>query len=171
MVKDQSHLSNLSSWCLGRSPGGGVRTVSECWTWTLNTPESVPKLGTSATQPASSSKYSLPPHSCPFLNNKQSRIVSGACCTSAVLHCPSLMKPTAYCSLKPEVWDCQPVLSLPPCCRFQRFTLRCIFCCFCLQGFIFIWWIWLCCSWLAGVLHWKRWVGSLEDDRLDTLCN
>lgn len=40
--------------------------------------------------------YPPPHYSCPYLNNKQSRIVSGACCTSAVLHRPSLMKPTAY---------------------------------------------------------------------------
>lgn len=85
-------------------------------------PESVSKLGTPATKPASSSKYSLTAHhSCPSLNNKQSRINSGACCTSAVLHCPSFMKPTAYCSLQPEFWDRQPLLSLPPCRRFQRF--------------------------------------------------
>lgn len=97
-LSDQSHLSYLPSRCLGRTPGGGVRTVSECWTGKLHTPESAPKLGTPA--PASSSNYCLPTHySCPFLNKKQSRIVSGACCTSAVLHHPSHMKPTAYRSL------------------------------------------------------------------------
>lgn len=88
MVKDQSHLSYLSSRCLGRPPGGGVRTVSECWTGKLHTPESVPELGTPATYPASSSKYSLPTHdSCPFLNNKQSRIFFWSllylCCASS----------------------------------------------------------------------------------------
>lgn len=29
-LSDQSHLSYLPSRCLGRTPGGGVRTVSEC---------------------------------------------------------------------------------------------------------------------------------------------
>lgn len=66
-LADQSHLSYLPSRCFGRTPGGGVRTVSECWTGKLHTPEAAPKLGTPATYPASSSKYSLPTHySCPL---------------------------------------------------------------------------------------------------------
>lgn len=82
------------------------RTYTGRWSenclWVLNWKAAhtrvCPKAGD--TCPASSSNYCLPTHySCPFLNKKQSRIVSGACCTSAVLHHPSHMKPTAYRSL------------------------------------------------------------------------
>lgn len=87
LLPDQSHLSYLPSWCLGSTPRGGVRTVSECRTGPLHIPLSLPELGTPAAQPASTSKYSLPTYrSCPFQNNEQPRVVFWSllylCCAS-----------------------------------------------------------------------------------------
>lgn len=117
-LPDQSHLSYLPSRCIGCTPGGRVRKVSDCWNGKLHTPEFVPKLGAPASWPVSSSKYSLPTnYSCHFLNNKQSRIVSGACCTSAVLHLSHethcLLQPIARVLGSPSSFFSAPLLQIP----------------------------------------------------------
>lgn len=85
LLPDKSHLSHLPGRCLRRTAGDAVTTVS------------ILSAELESCTQKSLSQYCLPTHcSCPDLNNKQSRMASGARCTSAVLHRPSLMKPTAY---------------------------------------------------------------------------
>lgn len=85
-LSDQSHLSHLPGRCVGCTPGGVARTVSISWVlnWKVAHSRVCPNISFPAAPPA------------PPLNKKQSRIVSGAPCTSAVLHRPTLMKSTAY---------------------------------------------------------------------------
>lgn len=54
------------------------------------------KAAHSRVPPTFASPPTCPDPTPPHLNNKQSRMCSGARRTSAVLHRPSLMKPTAY---------------------------------------------------------------------------
>lgn len=142
MVKDQSHLSYLPSGCVGRAPGGGVTAVSECWT--KGCTESVLRLGTVPPKPVSSSISGLPIP--PLLSFPQWKAIQDSLWNLLYLCCASLSAShETHCLLQPiaTVVGRLVTLSLPPCCRFQRFSLWCIVCCFCLQGLIFIWWIWL----------------------------